>query len=317
MPMTVRKLLDEPLLGLTVAAGEAGLDRIVATVEINRPALELTGYFEAFRAERIQVLGNGEVAYIESHLRSLDLLRNLNRVLSGAVPCAVVANGRQPPALIIDRANEVGIPLLSCPHGTTKLYKRIWEALEVHFAPETTMHGVLMEVHDIGVLILGDSGVGKSECALELIRRGFHLVADDMVTIKCLSDSILLGTGSDLLPYHMEVRGLGIIDISRLFGTTAIRQEKRVSMAITLVEWEDSAQYDRTGLGEETMSILDVPVPHVTLPVKPGRSSGALVEIAALNQKLKYMGVHTARMMQERLVVEMARTSPESPEPSA
>jgi HPr kinase/phosphorylase len=306
MLITVRKLLQDPMLGLSVSAGEVGLDRAVATAELNRPAVELTGYFAAFRSERIQIFGNGEVSYIEAHQKDPWLRDHLTEILADDVPCAIVTNGRSPPALMRRRANEAGIPVLTCPHSTTKLYKRLWENLESEFAPETTIHGVLMDIHDMGTLILGDSSVGKSECGLELIRRGFHLVADDMVIIKCLSDSVLIGRGSDVLPYHMEARGLGIIDVSRLFGVTAIRQEKRISMAITLADWEDDAEYDRTGLHEEMMTILDVALPHVTIPVKPGRSVGTLVEIAALNQKLKKMGIHTAHLMEQRLAERMA-----------
>jgi HPr kinase/phosphorylase len=275
------------------------------TAELNRPALELTGYFAAFRSERIQIFGNGEVAYIEDHGETPPLRENLTRILAGNVPCAIITNGWKPPRLMRERADQAGIPVLTCPHSTTKLYKRLWENLEAEFAPQTTMHGVLMDIHDMGVLILGKSSVGKSECALDLVRRGFQLVADDMVTIKCLNDTLLIGRGSELLPYHMEARGLGIIDISRLFGAAAIREKKRISLAITLAEWEESMEYDRTGLADQTMSILDVQVPHVIIPVRPGRSVGTLVEIAALNQRLKNMGIHTARLMEQRLIEEM------------
>lgn len=307
MTITVRKLLEDPLLGLSVESGESGLERAVTTAELNRPSLELTGYFEAFRAERIQVFGNGEVNYIEKRHQDKTLLSHLGRIFCERVPCAIVTNGRPAPEAMNQLGDERQIPVLSCPHSTTKLYKRLWENLDSEFAPETTIHGVLMDIQDMGVLILGESSVGKSECALELIRRGFHLVADDLVTVKCLSDSILVGRGSSLMPYHMEARGLGIIDIRRLFGVAAIRQQKRITLVITLADWEDVGNYDRTGLVEETMSILDVEVPHVTIPVKPGRNVGTLVEIAALNQKLKSMGIHTAKLMDQRLIEEMER----------
>lgn len=305
MPITVRKLLDDPMLGLRVVAGETGLDRVITTAELNRPALELTGFFSEFRAERIQIFGNGESSFVAANGEDPALERVLVQVLSRDVPCAIVTNGREPPPALCRRGDAAGIPVLGCPHSTTKLYKRLWENLEPEFAPETTVHGVLMEIHDMGVLIQGKSSVGKSEVALELVRRGFHLVADDAVTIQCLNDSILLGRGSELLPFHMEARGLGIIDVSRLFGAVAIRQDKRITLVITLVEWERSAEYDRTGLNEEVATILDVQVPHVTIPVKPGRSMSTLVEIAALNQKLKNMGVDTARLMAERLAREL------------
>jgi HPr kinase/phosphorylase len=302
MATIVRKLLEQPMLGLHVIAGEAGLDRRITTAELNRPALELTGYFGEFRSERIQVFGKGELTYLGMHAQRDSVREALVQILGNAhVPCAVVTNGREPPEPMCEFAEAAGTPVLGCPHSTTKLYKRLWEHLEPHFAPETDVHGVLMEIHDLGVLIQGHSSIGKSEVALDLIRRGSHLVADDMVTIKCLNDSILIGRGSHLIPFHMEARGLGVIDVSKLFGAAAIRPDKRISLVITLVDWQDSAEYDRIGLHDDSLSILDVRVPHLTIPVKPGRSVGTLIEIAALNQKLKNMGVHTARLMEKRL----------------
>jgi HPr kinase/phosphorylase len=301
MAIPVRKLLEDGLLGLEVAAGQAGLHRPITTVELNRPALELTGFFAEYRSDRIQVFGKGEVSYVESRGNDLVLRETLIAVLADDTPCAIVTNGRRPPAALLERSEAASIPVLTCPHSTTKLYKRLWENLAPDFAPETTVHGVLMEIHDMGVLIQGKSSVGKSEVGLELIRRGFHLVADDAVTIKCLNDTILIGRGSSLLPFHMEARGLGIIDVSRLFGAAAIRSEQRVTMVITLVDWSECGAQDRTGLTENAISILDVELPHVIIPVKPGRSVGTLVEIAALDQKLKNMGIHTARLVERRL----------------
>jgi HPr kinase/phosphorylase len=301
MVIAVRKLLEDGMLGLEVAAGQSGLNRPITTVELNRPALELTGFFAEYRSDRIQVFGNGEVAYVESRGNDLVLRETLIAVLADDTPCAIVTNGRRPPAALLERSEAGSIPVLTCPHGTTKLYKRLWENLAPDFAPETTVHGVLMEIHDMGVLMQGKSSVGKSEVGLELIRRGFHLVADDAVTIKCLNDTILIGRGSSLLPFHMEARGLGIIDVSRLFGAAAIRSEQRLSMVITLVDWSECGAQDRTGLTENSISILDVELPHVIIPVKPGRSVGTLVEIAALDQKLKNMGIHTARLVERRL----------------
>jgi HPr kinase/phosphorylase len=307
MSTTVEKLLGDPSLGLSVVAGGAGLGRAIVTAELNRPCLELTGYFEAFRAERIQIIGQGETAYIELHFSEPAMRANIARILDPRVPCTIVTNGRQPPRLLTERAEQVGIPVLTCPHSTTKLYKRLWEHLDSEFAPEVTMHGVLMDIHDMGVLLLGESTVGKSECGLELIRRGFHLVADDMVVIQCLSDSILVGRATDLLPYHMEARGLGIIDVSQMFGVASIRPKKHITLAITLIEWDPSAEYDRTGLLDETLSILDVEIPHVTIPVRPGRNVGTLVEVAALNQKLKDLGINTAQRMEQKLLEELGQ----------
>ena len=195
--------------------------------------------------------------------------------------------------------------MLVCPHSTTRLYKRLWERLDEEFAPETTVHGVLLDIHDTGVLLLGDSAVGKSECALELIRRGFRLVADDMVQVKCLGDSELVGRVTDMLPYHMEARGLGIIDIRRLYGVTAIRQSKQVDLAISLVDWDPKTSYDRIGLVNETLMILDVDIPLVTIPLRPGRNVGTLVEVATMNHILKSLGTTTAALVEQKLLDEL------------
>jgi HPr kinase/phosphorylase len=308
MSTTVENLLGNPLLGLDVAAGRAGLWRAILTPELNRPALELTGYFEAFRDERVQVFGKGEITFIESHPLEPDLPHYIARILAGDVPCAIVTNGLSPMAVLKNRAEEAGIPVLTCPHSTTKLFKRLWEHLDAEFAPETSLHGVLMDIHDIGVLILGDSSVGKSECALELIRRGFHLIADDVVSIKCLNDTQLLGHATEMMPYHMEARGIGIIDIRLLFGVAAVRPDKRIGLVISIADWDQVTDMDRTGLDEATMEILGVAVPHVTIPVRPGRNVGTLVEVAALNQKLKSLGIHSAKLMAEQLMQRMARS---------
>jgi len=301
MSTTVENLLEDPLLGLQLAAGGKGLQRHVLTPELNRPCLELTGYFEAFRGERVQVFGKGEVTYIAVHAANPELENHVARIVCGDVPCAIVTNGREPPRLLIERAEEVAIPVLTCCHSTSKLYKRLWEHLDREFAPQTNVHGELMDVHDIGVLLVGDSSVGKSECALELIRRGFHLIADDMVTVKCLNDSQLVGQATEVLPYHMEARGIGIIDIRLLFGVAAVRPDIPIGLAITLMDWEQIAEMDRIGLNESTMEILGIAIPHVIIPVRPGRNVGTLVEVAALTHKLKSLGIDTTQLMQEQL----------------
>jgi len=306
MTTTVENLLADPALGLHAVAGAVGLQRRIHRPDLNRPGLELAGYFGSYHSERIQVFGDGEVSFIEAHREPGDLTTNLLRILGGDVPCVIVTNGRQPPAVVVDCAESLGVPVLSCPHGTTKLHKRLWEHLDAEFAPEVTLHGVLMDIHDIGVLLLGDSAVGKSECGLELIRRGFYLVADDMVAVKCLGESALVGRATELLPYHMEARGLGIVDVRMLYGAAAILPEKRITLAITLVDWDAEAEYDRTGLAESLLSILDIEIPHLTIPVRPGRNVSTLVEAAALNQKLKEMGTNTAQLMEERIRQQMA-----------
>jgi len=315
MTICVQDLLQDPLLSLSLAAGEQGLSRRIRTPELNRPCLELTGYFDAFRPERIQVIGKGEVSFMDLRRGEPVIADYVARILNGEVPCAIITNGLPPPSLILDRADAVGIPVLTCPHSTTKLYKRLWEHLDSEFAPEVSLHGVLMDVHDMGVLLLGDSGVGKSECALELIRRGFHLVADDLVRVKCLNDSQLEGRATDMLPFHMEARGLGIFDISLLFGAKAILPAKRITLVITLMESVPDTECDRAGLDSHTMAIMDVSIPHVTIPVRPGRNVGTLVEVAALNQKLKSLGIDTARLLELRVREEIGKGSLPPPSP--
>ncbi len=302
---TVADLLRLSDLSLSLAAGGGGLQRLLSTAELNRPALELTGFFDAFQAERVQIFGDGEITYMEKHQGRPIMLESLARVVDNPVPCVIVSNGCPPPRCLLRQAEEADIPLLVCPHSTTRLYKRLWEHLDVEFAPETTVHGVLLDIHDTGVLLLGDSAVGKSECALELIRRGFRLVADDMVRVKCLGDSELVGRVTDMLPYHMEARGLGIIDIRRLYGVTAIRQSKHIDLAISLVDWDPKISYDRTGLECETLNILDVNIPLVTIPLRPGRNVGTLVEVATMNHLLKSLGTNTAELVQQKLLDEL------------
>lgn len=302
MTTPVRKLLDQPMLGFRVIAGAPGLDRRITTAELNRPALELTGYFAEFRPERIQIIGHGELTFLAARADRADVREAMRRIVSDErVPCVVVTNGREPPASMLTCAESSGTPVLGSVHGTTKLYKRLWEHLEPHFAPETTVHGELLEVQDLGVLIQGHTSIGKSEVALDLVRRGARFVADDMVTIKCLNDSVLIGRGSRLIPFHVEARGLGVVDVSRLFGAAAVRTEAEISLVVTLVDWQETEQYDRIGLNDDTITLLDVRVPHLVVPVKPGRSVATLIEIGALNQKLKNMGIHTARLMEKRL----------------
>ena len=302
---TVADLLEVSNLSLSLVAGEEGLGRQLRTSELNRPALELTGYFDDFKSERVQIFGLGEVAYMERRQGEKELQANLTRLLAEPVPCVIVSNGCAPPKCLRDHAEAACVPLLTCPYSTTRLYKRLWEHLDEEFAPETSVHGVLLDIHDTGVLLLGESAVGKSECGLELIRRGFRLVADDMVQVKRVGESQLVGRAAEMFPYHMEARGLGIIDISQLYGVAAIRQKKHITLAISLMEWDPATDFDRTGLDKEYMTILDVEIPLVTIPLRPGRNVGTLVEAATLNQILRDLGTDTAEQVQQKLAQQL------------
>jgi len=298
----VSHLLDNRHLSLRVVAGNNYLNRVVPSPELNRPSLELTGFFERFRPERIQIFGSGEMAYLEQAENSPRVLENLERIFTFNVPCVIVSNGLEAPRCLCELGVKYQTPILVSPHHTTKLYKRVWEALDLVFAPRTVMHGVLVDVFGVGVLIVGKGGVGKSECALELVTRGHVLVADDLVETRCLSSVVLMGYANQTIPYHMELRGLGIIDVNRVFGARAIRPSKRIRLVVMLEAWDEAKEYERLGIEERYCEILEVEIPCLVIPVCPGRNISTIVEVGALQQKLKRMGIDVAKEMNEKLI---------------
>jgi len=305
MSLQVHQLLQNPNLYLRLAAGEPGLDRPIRSPELNRPTSELHGYFQYFRYERIQLLGMGEIRFIEDQGHRPEVVAAVDRIFSYDLPCVVVCNDQQVPPQVLRLGDLHSIPVFVTPLHTTLLSKRVWEMLEMEFAEKTTEHGVLVEVHDVGVLIIGESAIGKSECALELVMRGHRLVADDVVHISCLGGAMLMAEGSPRFPYHMEIRGIGIIDINRMFGASAVRPRKRVGLVIILEEWDESKSYERLGLEPQFYEILRVKIPCLTVPVQPGRHLSTIIEVAALDLKLKSMGIHPARDLADKLTREM------------
>lgn len=309
MSYVVRDLLRCPFSDLRVVAGKAGLDREILAPQLNRPSLELTGYFSAsFRHERIQILGSGELAYIREVLAEdrERILANLERIFSYALPCVIVTGGADLPPELPEIAERHSIPLILTPFDSTRLYRRLVEYLEVEYAPRTRIHGVLVEVLGIGVLIVGTAGVGKSECALDLVTRGHSLVADDLVEVRCLSGATLVGrairdSSGFILSHHMEIRGLGIIDVQRMFGGKAVHIQRPLDLVISLEPWDDAEQYDRTGLEDRRYEILGVSVPMLRIPVKPGRDVAMLVEVAAIRENLRRMGYSAAEELDRRI----------------
>lgn len=301
MGIDVGFLVTDDYLDLRVVSGEAGLHRPIRAPEVNRPTLELTGFFECFQHERVQVLGTGEITYIRHHLGQPDFEANLERLFGYEIPCFVLSGNIEVPQRLIELSEKTSIPLLETPGHTTKITKRLWEVLDREFAPQTTVHGNLLDIFGIGVLIMGASGVGKSETSLELVTRGHRLIADDIVYIKCLAEHILEGSGSPEFPFLMEVRGLGIVDINRSFGVEAIGVRKRIRLIIFLEDWDPANQYDRLGIEQSHHTILDVSLPAFTLPVKEGRNISTLIEMAALNYRLRSMGINVAQEAGERL----------------
>lgn len=303
----VNLLLEFDNLALTVHAGEKGLDREINSPELNRPALELAGHFEQLRPERVQIWGSGEIGFIESHATEVDLGEHICRFFASGIPCCVVTNGMSPPSLLVEAAEEHGVPLLGSSHNTTRFTKRLWDHLEHELAPVVTLRGVLMDIYGVGTLITGQSGVGKSECALELMEKGHTFVADDLIEVRAPHESRLVGTGRSPVPYHMEIRGVGIIDVNRIFGPRNIRRDKQIDLMVELQDWTPNVEYERVGMDQQTREVLDVRVPYALIPVRPGRNISTIIEIAAINQKLKNQGVHMAASFDRNLIQAMRR----------
>ena len=309
--LSIQELLSEKEAGLDLEllAGEKGLNNLVTVPRIQKPGLALAGYITNLHPDRIQVLGSTELSYL-AHLPPETAGSNLRQLIALDNSCFIITKGQDAPEMLIREVESQGTPLLRTHHQSSTFISLITKFLEERLLPSTTVHGVLVEVAGVGVLILGKSGMGKSECALDLVLRGHRLVADDVVKVRLKLPSVLFGEGSDLLHYHMEIRGLGIINIKHLFGVAAIRERKKIDLAVELVEWEEGKEYDRLGLEEQTYSLLGVEIPLLKIPVRPGRNMTSIVEVAARNQILKEMGYHSAIEFQDRLekrMAEMAR----------
>lgn len=293
-------IVEHPELKLNILGGHKGITKKITNSEINRPGLSLTGFFDFFAYDRIQVFGKGEWAYLNS-LSEERIKEIAKQFYSYPLSCIVFTHGNIPQEKFIEKSEEYAIPILSTEIGTHKFVTIISQWLNRNLAPRTMRHGVLIEVFGIGILLCGKSGIGKSETALELIERGHRLVADDMVEIRRYSESYLIGTCSDILKHHMEIRGLGIINIKEIFGVGSVRDSKIIELIITIEDWSENKFYDRTGLDEENDEILGVEVPSIRIPIRPGRNIPIIVETAAMNQRLKKMGTHGAHEFNKRL----------------
>ncbi|NUP88301.1 MAG: HPr(Ser) kinase/phosphatase [Candidatus Sumerlaeia bacterium] len=294
-------------LDVRLVAGAQGLGNQINTSELNRPGLALCGFFEYFANRRVQVLGNTETAYLHG-LPEDEARRRIETFFEYPIPCIFLTSGNTAPPVFLELAERTATPVLATDVPTSRSALRIAAFLERQLAPETHIHGVLVDVHGLGVLLLGRSGVGKSECALELVERGHRLVADDIVVVQRMGKDQLIGRSTDILRYHMEIRGLGVIDIESLYGVNSIALEREISLIVRLEKWEASKQYERLGLEERTYAIFDVEVPEYILPVEPGRNLAVLIEVAALHQRLKNHGINPARAFNESLIRRM--TSP-------
>ncbi|CEH30542.1 HPr kinase/phosphorylase (HPrK/P) (HPr(Ser) kinase/phosphorylase) [Aneurinibacillus migulanus] len=285
---------------LKVVSGEKGLRREITVSDISRPGLEIAGYFEFYASERVQLLGKTELSFYEA-LGEADRKERIDKLLLDSTPCVCVAHGCEIPEQLIRLSEERSIPVLTSPLPTTKLSSKLTTYLEGRLAPTTTMHGVLVDVYGVGVLLVGQSSIGKSETALELVKRGHRLVADDAVEIRQTQENQLIGSAPELIQHLLEIRGVGIINVMTLFGAGAIRNYKRVSLVIQLETWDPSKMYDRLGLDEEKMKIMDTEVPQITIPVRPGRNLAVIVEVASMNFRLKRMGYNAAVVFSKKL----------------
>jgi HPr kinase/phosphorylase len=293
-------------LGLDLISGAAGLTRRINKAEVQRPGLSLTGYLKGFVAARLLVIGKQEIEF----LRELDAKTRhlrLSQVLTAATPAVIIARGFKPPTELVAICEKNKIPLFRAGSTATNLLSRITFLLLEEFCPSVTLHGTLVEVFGVGVLIQGESSVGKSEAALGLIERGHRLISDDVVRVKKKEGSYLVGSGPELTRHLMEIRGIGIINVAHLYGAVCVRPDKGIDIVVKLEEWDDQHFYDRVGLDDKFIDILGASVPYHTLPVKPGRDVVLLLETIALNHRLKDMGYNSAKEFNSKLLEAIAR----------
>jgi len=279
-------------------------DRKVVNNEVNRPSLQVAGYFDYFDNTRIQIVGRVEISYL-THLSSEERYNALDKLFKRELPCVIVTRGMEAPSEMIELAEKYNVPLLSVDVSTSRFLSALIAFLNIRLAPQITMHGVLVEVYGEGVLLLGDSGEGKSETAIELVKRGHRLVADDAVEIKRVSDKSLVGSSPEIIRYFIELRGIGIIDVKRIFGIGAVKDSEKIDLVINLEPWISGKEYDRLGISTEYEEILGLSIPSLTIPVKPGRNLAMIVEVAAMNNRQRRMGYNAAEALNNRLMTEM------------
>jgi HPr kinase/phosphorylase len=320
--VVVRELLGQELADLrfSVLCGSEHVDNRITHPRVQKPGLAFAGYYDYIKPGRVQIIGESETKF----LRTLDAetrQERFERICSLPVPVFIVTKGLEPLPGFLSLCRSRKLPVFSSPSLSSIIIKRVGYFLEEHLVPSTVLHGVLLDVYGLGVLLIGDSGVGKSECALDLISRGHSLVADDRVTVKRYPHGDLVGYCEEPLRHHMELRGLGIVNVKDLFGLAAVRERKSIDLVIDLEPWDESRAYDRLGLDETLYKILDTPCPYIKMPVALGRNLSILVEIAARNHVLKLQGHHSARefarKLEEQLDLGRQERKPHSARPTA
>jgi HPr kinase/phosphorylase len=300
-------------LALELLAGADGLDRAITSPHIQKTGLALSGFHEYLKPGRVLIFGESEIRYLES-LDPAARVASMRLALTHDFPCVLITGGFVPPVELIVEAERARLPLMKTGIPTPTAIAKLTSILEDSLAERTILHAVLMDVLGLGVLIAGESGIGKSECALDLIVRGHRLVADDTVDVRRRQETILIGTCPELTRHHMELRGLGVINVKELFGIASTRSSKRVELVVQLERWDPSREYERLGLDDDSYEILGLRVPLIRMPVAPGRNIAILVEVAARNQLLKARGHHAARTLAERLERTLRQSALPSPD---
>ena len=279
-------------------------NRVVTCADILRPGLALAGFYDCFDNRRIQLIGKAEYEYLEQFTSDIRYDK-CSMLCAQMVPAIIISWGMPASEELVLAAKKYGVPILRTVDGTTEIQAAIIGHLSVELAPRITRHGVLVEVYGEGILLLGDSGVGKSETAIELLKRGHRLIADDAVEIKKVSATTLVGKAPEIIRHYVELRGVGIVDVRRLFGMGSVKESEKLDLVINLEEWDNSKMYDRLGLDEQTTNILGIDVPSITLPVSSGRNLSVVIEVAAMNNRQKRMGYNTAKEFNKRLMESM------------
>jgi HPr kinase/phosphorylase len=304
--VTVDKLYAEHAgsLGLKLVAGAKGLNRIIREPTVNRPGLALAGFTKYFASKRVQIIGAAETTFLKS-LSTEERAERYANLFAYKIPCVIFCRGINPDKLLLETAERANVPIFKCPLITMKCINLATLALEMMFAPHGIEMGSMVDILGVGVIIRGESGIGKSECVLDLIERGYSLVSDDVTKVTLVDGRDVMGTSPAITRDHMEVRGIGIINVAAMFGIKSIRPEKRVDLVVTLKAWQEVDDVDRLGIEQEHVKILGVEVPHIVLPVRPGRNLARLIEVAALQTKLKSAGHNPAKELNDQLVSTM------------
>lgn len=303
---------EEFAKGLSLEIVYAGRGTIeVETSDVNRPGLQFTGYFQNFAYDRVQLLGTAEIQYLddmEPNARAI----NLDKFMQYTLPCVICARDLYPPEDLLNAAKKYFIPVLKGLDATSKLEHSIINYLDTKLAPTVTQHGVLVDVHGVGMLLMGESGLGKSETALELVKRGHRLIADDVVIITRIASDKLSGTAPELTRHLLEIRGIGLIDVRHMYGIGSILMNKEINIILYLETWKEGKAYERMGLDDEYETILGVKIPRLTIPVRPGRNLAVVAEAAARNHRLKWMGYDAAKEFEKRLQQQMDELNKEN-----